>query len=109
MVTSGPTSSGTTAPRLVSKMRIADFSPAVEAGEPHCSVHLVPEVDRDQHRGERLDRSGLGEAARVDATQTLDAVHQRDRRRRGRGVIRADQDVGREPVSSLASSEAGRW
>ena len=53
---------------------VHQVSASAEAGQLDGGVHLVPDVDGDEHRGEGLDGRGLGQAAGIDAAQAVDGT-----------------------------------
>src|SRR5262249_23008031 len=71
------------------------------AGDPYARCrHLVALVDRDQHRGERLDGRGVRERARVKGLET-DVVREPDDRLARLGVVAADEHVALDHVIEL--------
>src|SRR5215472_15741170 len=103
MVTTGPGSKSTTACRGVSWRRITVRWPDVrssdvlEADEARRAVALVPDIQGDEHRCERLDRPRGRQAARVERPEPVDHPDHRHGRRQRGGMVRADEHVGVEP------------
>src|SRR5690242_7257950 len=96
MVTSGPGSNGTTTWRAVSWRRIREcmsIGRSVDPGEPRGDSGLVPHVELEQHRRERLDGHGVGELAGVEGATAGDPVGERHHLVDGVPVVTADHHV----------------
>src|SRR5262245_51697722 len=88
MRTTGPGANGTTSRRAVSYSRIRS-----DPAEPEPGLRLVPHVDREQDRGERLHPDRVLERPAVECAQVGDAGDDLHERRPGGVVVTARDDV----------------
>src|SRR5580704_5006821 len=97
IVTSGPGSNVTTSWRAVSKSRTPETPIGLDPGQPQRRVRLVPDVEGDTDRGERLDRRSLVQAPGVERPQPSHLLDQPDGGRRRLGVVRTYEHVSFQP------------
>src|SRR4051812_26080634 len=83
-------SNGTTSRAAVSNRRIVTRS---DPGKPQPGSNLVPDVDRQQHRGERLHAHGVLQGTAVERAEIRDAADDLEERGAGSVVVTTGDDV----------------
>src|SRR5436309_6319395 len=80
----------------------------LDAREADARPRLVPHVELQEHRGDRLDGRGVGQGAGVERTQLRDEVDDLGRPLERRRVVRADQHVGVDRLVQVGEGAGGQ-
>ena len=86
----------------------ADRPLPARVGDANAGVRLVPPVDRDQVRGQRLDLSGVAQPTSVDTAHAGDAPGQRGHDAHRIPVVAEHQHVQVDPVHRRVGRAARR-